>query len=77
MTQTEREPLQLGIFMPNCSNAYSISTYRTGPDEWPYASNKRIALAAEAAGFRLSVSGQPLARFRRKKPTIWVCRRRP
>ncbi len=51
VTQTEREPLQLGIFMPNCSNAYSISTYRTGPDEWPYASNKRIALAAEAAGF--------------------------
>ena len=51
MTQTEREPLQLGIFMPNCSNAYSISTYRTGPDEWPYASNKRIALAAEEAGF--------------------------
>lgn len=46
-----RESLQLGIFMPNCSNMYAISTYRTAPDEWPYESNKRIALAAEAAGF--------------------------
>jgi alkanesulfonate monooxygenase SsuD/methylene tetrahydromethanopterin reductase-like flavin-dependent oxidoreductase (luciferase family) len=46
-----REGLQLGIFMPNCSNMYAISTYRTAPDEWTYESNKRIALAAEAAGF--------------------------
>lgn len=51
MQLEDRGGLQLGIFMPNCSNAYSISTYRTEPDEWPYESNKRIALAAEAAGF--------------------------
>jgi FMNH2-dependent dimethyl sulfone monooxygenase len=49
--QTEREGLQLGIFMPNCSNMYAISTYRTAPDEWRYETNKDIALAAEAAGF--------------------------
>lgn len=47
----KRPPLQLGLFMPNCSNMSAISTYRTVPDEWPYESNKRIALAAEAAGF--------------------------
>ncbi len=51
MPQDERDGLQLGLFMPNCSNMYAISTYRTGPDEWPYESNKRIALAAEDAGF--------------------------
>ena len=28
-----------------------ISTHRTLPDEWPYETNKAIALAAEAAGF--------------------------
>jgi len=49
--QEDRGGLQLGIFMPNCRNMYAISTYRTGPDEWPYESNQRIALAAEAAGF--------------------------
>ena len=47
----ERTSLQLGIFMPNCSNMYAMSTYRTAPDEWPYETNKQIALAAEAAGF--------------------------
>ncbi len=46
-----RDGLQLGIFMPNCSNMYAISTYRTAPDEWEYEANKQIALAAEAAGF--------------------------
>lgn len=51
MQHEERDGLQLGIFMPNCSNMYAISTYRTEPDEWPYESNKQIALAAEAAGF--------------------------
>ena len=51
MQQEDRGGLQLGIFMPNCRNMYAISTYRTGPDEWPYESNQRIALAAEAAGF--------------------------
>jgi hypothetical protein len=49
--QENRGGLQLGIFMPNCSNMYAISTYRSGPDEWPYESNKQIARAAEAAGF--------------------------
>jgi len=43
--------MQLGLFMPNCSNAYSISTYKPDPDDWTYESNLRIALAAEAAGF--------------------------
>ena len=51
MQQEQRNGLQLGIFMPNCSNMYAMSTYRSEPDEWPYESNKRIALAAEAAGF--------------------------
>jgi hypothetical protein len=51
MPHIAREGLQLGIFMPNCSNMYAISTYRTEPDEWPYETNKRIALAAESAGF--------------------------
>ncbi|MGD9603636.1 MAG: LLM class flavin-dependent oxidoreductase [Gammaproteobacteria bacterium] len=46
-----RAPLQLGLFMPNCSNMSAISTYRLVPDEWDFESNKRIALAAEAAGF--------------------------
>lgn len=43
--------LQLGLFMPNCSNMSAISTHRITEDEWDYESNKRIALAAEAAGF--------------------------
>jgi len=51
MQHEERDGLQLGIFMPNCSNAYSISTYKPVPDDWTYESNKQIAQAAEAAGF--------------------------
>jgi FMNH2-dependent dimethyl sulfone monooxygenase len=47
----DREAMQLGLFMPNCSSASSISTYKPEPDDWTYASNLRIALAAEAAGF--------------------------
>jgi hypothetical protein len=33
MTQnaTERNRMQLGLFMPNCSYAYSISTYKPDP----------------------------------------------
>lgn len=50
MTNT-RAPLSLGLFMPNCSNGYSISTYKPDPDDWTFASNLRIAQAAEAAGF--------------------------
>ncbi len=37
--------------MPNCSNAYSISTYKPVPDDWTYESNAQIARVAEAAGF--------------------------
>lgn len=58
---TARKTLQLGLFMPNCSNMSAISTYRTVPDEWTFESNKRIALAAEAAGFDLLF---PVSRWR-------------
>ena len=47
----QRGPLGLGLFMPNCSNAYSISTYKPVPDDWTYESNAQIARVAEAAGF--------------------------
>src|ERR1700687_253865 len=47
----ERGPLSLGLFMPNCSNAYSISTYKPVPDDWTFEANAQIARAAEAAGF--------------------------
>jgi dimethylsulfone monooxygenase len=46
-----RQPLGLGLFMPNCSNAYSISTYKPVPDDWTYEANAQIARAAETAGF--------------------------
>ena len=61
MAQADRDPLQLGIFMPNCSNMYSISTYRQEADEWPYETNKQIAQAAEAAGFHFLF---PVSRWR-------------
>jgi FMNH2-dependent dimethyl sulfone monooxygenase len=48
---TRSGPLQIGLFMPNCSNMSAISTYRLVSDEWDYASNRAIALAAEEAGF--------------------------
>jgi dimethylsulfone monooxygenase len=48
---TRSGPLQIGLFMPNCSNMSAISTYRLVADEWDYASNRAIALAAEEAGF--------------------------
>jgi dimethylsulfone monooxygenase len=48
---TPRAPLSLGLFMPNCSYAYSISTYKPDVDDWTYASNLKIAQAAERAGF--------------------------
>ena len=59
--QTSRAPLGLGLFMPNCSNMSAISTYRTVDDEWPFESNKAIALAAEQAGFDLLF---PVSRWR-------------
>ncbi len=43
--------MHLGIFMPNCSNSFSISTYKLVPDDWTYDSNLEIARAAEDAGF--------------------------
>ena len=64
MQDEERKGLQLGLFMPNCSNMYAISTYRSDlaePDEWPYESNKRIALAAEEAGMHFLF---PVSRWR-------------
>jgi FMNH2-dependent dimethyl sulfone monooxygenase len=49
--EEQRGSLGLGLFMPNCSNAYSISTYKPVPDDWTYEANAQIARAAEAAGF--------------------------
>jgi dimethylsulfone monooxygenase len=46
-----RLPLQLGLFMPNCNHVYSFSSYKPIPDDWTFASNKAIAIAAEQAGF--------------------------
>jgi len=46
-----RDPLSLGLFMPNCSNANVIGSYRPVADHWTYESNAQIAQAAEAAGF--------------------------
>lgn len=43
--------MHLGIFMPNCSNSYSISTYKRVPDDWTFEANLEITRAAEAAGF--------------------------
>jgi FMNH2-dependent dimethyl sulfone monooxygenase len=56
-----RGPLQLGVFMPNCSYAYSISTYKPEPDDWTYESNLRISEAAERSGFDLLF---PVAKWR-------------
>ena len=46
-----RQYMQIGLFMPNCSYGYSISSYKPDPDDWTFDSNLRIARAAEAAGF--------------------------
>ena len=37
--------------MPNCNHVYSFSSYKPVPDDWTFASNKAIAIAAEQAGF--------------------------
>ena len=58
---SEARELELGLFMPNCSNMSAISTYRIVEDEWPYETNKEIALAAEAADFKLLF---PVSRWR-------------
>jgi alkanesulfonate monooxygenase SsuD/methylene tetrahydromethanopterin reductase-like flavin-dependent oxidoreductase (luciferase family) len=51
LDRDQRGLLSLGLFMPNCSNAYSITTYKPVPDDWTYEGNAQIARAAEAAGF--------------------------
>ncbi len=56
-----RQALELGLFMPNCSNMSSISTYRVVADEWPFETNRQIAQAAEAVGFDLLF---PVSRWR-------------
>jgi FMNH2-dependent dimethyl sulfone monooxygenase len=57
MTSTQRNedrpPLKLGLFMPNCSSAYSISSRKTDPDDWTFESNLKIAWRAEQLGFDL------------------------
>ncbi|MCH2410156.1 LLM class flavin-dependent oxidoreductase [Myxococcota bacterium] len=43
--------LKLGIFMPSCRNLMALSTYKPDPEDWTFESNRRIAVAAEKAGF--------------------------
>ncbi|MGE0484000.1 MAG: LLM class flavin-dependent oxidoreductase [Gammaproteobacteria bacterium] len=59
--QPAREPLRLGLFMPNCSNMYAISSWKVVADEWTWPSNLAIARAAEDAGFDLLF---PVSRWR-------------
>lgn len=47
----DRDPLALGVFMPNCSNMPSISTHGVVAEQWQYPNNKRIAQLAESLGF--------------------------
>ena len=47
----QRDGLKLGIFMPSVSYNTSVSRYKPDPNDWTFESNKRIALAAEAAGY--------------------------
>ncbi len=65
MSQAEndapRGPLQLGLFMPNCSYTASISTYKPDPGDWTFESNLRIAQAAEEAGYDFLF---PIAKWR-------------
>ncbi|MDA0822268.1 MAG: LLM class flavin-dependent oxidoreductase [Proteobacteria bacterium] len=56
-----RERLQIGIFMPSVSHSPNISHYKSDPDDWTFATNKKIALAAEAAGFDFLF---PISRWR-------------
>src|ERR1700722_18588994 len=56
-----RDPLALGLFMPNCSNSPSITTYKPKPDDWTFESNLQIAQAAEAAAFEFLF---PIAKWR-------------
>lgn len=58
---SQRGPLSLGLFMPNCSNSPSISTYKPKPDDWTFESNLQIAQAAESVGFEFLF---PIAKWR-------------
>lgn len=49
--------MPLGLFMPNCSYGYSISTYKPCPGDWTYESNLLIA-RRRGCGLRLPVSGR-------------------
>jgi FMNH2-dependent dimethyl sulfone monooxygenase len=51
--------LELGVFMPNCSHAYTVSTYPTST-EWTWNYNKAVALLAEELGFDFLL---PVARW--------------
>lgn len=46
-----RDTLKFGIFMPTVSNMPNISRYKADLSDWTFESNKKIALAAEQAGF--------------------------
>ena len=48
---SNKNQVQLGLFMPNCSYSFSFSSYKPDPDDWTFSSNLKIALAAEAAEF--------------------------
>ncbi|PLW84028.1 hypothetical protein CWI75_01355 [Kineobactrum sediminis] len=58
---SRREPLALGVFMPNCSNMPSISTHGLVPEQWQYPNNERIAQLAESLGFEYLF---PVSRWR-------------
>jgi len=51
LSMTGRDPLALGVFMPNCSNMPSISTHGVVAEQWHYQNNERIAQLAESLGF--------------------------
>ena len=54
--QPAREPLKLGLFMPNCSNMYAISSWRVIEDEWTWPSNLAIAGAAGTCPRRVAIA---------------------
>lgn len=60
MERDDKKYLELGIFMPNCSYAYTASRIETTTD-WTWDYNKRVALLAEELGFDFLV---PLGRWR-------------
>lgn len=59
--QTAREPLRFGIFMPSVSHSPNMSRYKPDPNDWTFETNRKIALAAEQAGFDFLF---PISRWR-------------